>query len=105
MTINDFLVPGIVVALASVVIQGMKSAVDLWLQLSARRVSIEQRRMAYVTTVCALIDALPLAEGDRIVAKQRIAQRELEGIVSEDVRIMLGTAGAEKGCGKGGRMI
>ncbi|MCC6678616.1 MAG: hypothetical protein IT436_15895 [Phycisphaerales bacterium] len=89
MIIDDFLIPAVAVSLVSVIIQGVKVVWDAVAFVVGRRVTIQQRDIAYYVAMASLIDALPLSVGERLVAKQQLAQKQLTGMKSADIKDLL----------------
>ena len=88
---SDLLVkPAMAIALLSVVVQGIKAAVDLLSQARARRISTRQAQIAYATTLLGLADGLHLDEGTRAVLKTDLAHELLPGELPDALRRVLG---------------
>ncbi len=82
--------PAVAVALLSVVVQGVKAAVDLVSQARARRISSRQAMISYVTALFALVDGMPLGNAERAVLKSKLASELLPGQLPEAILKAMG---------------
>ena len=71
--------PTIAIALASVMIQGIKAAADLISQMRGRKTSRELRQIAYVNALLQLTHSLPMDEGRKAALKLELARTLLPG--------------------------
>ena len=84
--LERLITPAVVVALLSVIIQGIKAGVDLISQVRARRISVRQAQITYVTALFALVDGIPLENAQCAVLKMKLARQLLPGELPEMLR-------------------
>lgn len=70
---------GVTVALAALIVQGVKAAWDIGVSFRDQKATDLQRRISVATVMFELVDASAMTAGDKGVAKRRLAESLLGG--------------------------
>ncbi|MCI5221941.1 MAG: hypothetical protein D3924_04545 [Candidatus Electrothrix sp. AR4] len=74
------------VALFSVILQGLKAAIDIIGQARNRKLSISQRQIEYVSSLFSMIDGLPIDDGRKIVLKATLLETNIPVSLPDELK-------------------
>lgn len=84
-----YLAPAVMVALAGLILQGVKAAIDLWQQAAAQKAVNRQRNIALYVAISQLIDASAATSGECLEAKRRLANLVLRDVLTHQILVLL----------------
>lgn len=95
---EELLEPAILVALAAVIVQGIKSVYDIVDASWGRRQARQQQQISYVAALLNLVDAMPINEGAKVDLKVKLVKGHLpSGVPSELLTVSVFKHGKEEG--------
>lgn len=83
---NNVMAPAIIIALISVIIQGLKILIDLIIQMVNKKNSDRQNNLAFLTILNSFIDSSSLDEGEKIAAKVSFIKQYSSDDLPENIR-------------------
>ncbi|MBN2100234.1 MAG: hypothetical protein JW753_11635 [Dehalococcoidia bacterium] len=92
---EGYLVPAVVIAIVSIIIQGIWAGFELYDRRKARSLAARQGSIALCVALMQLADATGRSPGETLEIKKSLVRELLSGAVPEDVLRQLGLSDTE----------
>jgi hypothetical protein len=81
----DILTPAIIVAIAGIIVQGIKALLDLLDQVKSRNTVTRQKNISLAVALMQLIDVTSHSMGEKLILKEKVVKYLLKDTLPEEI--------------------